>query len=664
MKYATRLPVSCMSGLLLLALAGCDVAPEYRLTQTPVGAPSSSTLDPDSSANITAYFYAGAMTDTDTYPAVPVEGLHFYCKQSGYIKASGSTDENGEFVCPRTTTASFYIGDPTKGIMQLGAVDLSIFGSEGDTSARNRVTITPGSLYGTATDARRKEVANLFNLFASLDAMVSRTGRYQQTVVLPDTVQATLATMPELQTLSLTSSVAQFARDLRVMVNRLQAEPTVELRLATLRPAAPVLDSLEVEVLADSTLLRARSGLYRTAGPVTDVETLPDRKFSMISAFRVESSGQVGGYIESYELFEANPRICGLDSSSNPRHCIVLDVLRSNPGGSVAADGKLTSILFGSPSELVSFNGSFVNDYVFGAPRLCNASSENTLVPATYCRTPAAQGGYELADRGDFDTPYYTGDLYLSRVAETLPDIDLDLLQRDYLPRTFEMTLARYSDIGWSEFNDGDNADPDSDKDAFGPLEVLPGNLRYTLMPNGDIVSDIDGDCSDLRLAGGFYRDVSGDTREYVLGRIGNVFQVNLNEDDQPEDNRSYLTLHFSVLDEEMGTFFGLNIGFTALHRNLYPVTLAQKDGVLASKRCDPRSSAVCKDVLEWFNDINYFEDVYDKQVQLLADGVAQTDSRYNDIYKAALYYGQITGNTEVSVPVTTICRPAAPATP
>lgn len=617
---------------LSIALSGCDIPADIRLTGDPINAPGDGDdLDPTLKENIAAWFYAGR----------PVDGLIVVCGVAGQPLVIGKTNADGRFVCPRTATATFYIGVVGESTLSLGSVVLETFGRSDDPDRRNNVVITPGTLYGTATDGDRNEVTNVFNLLTSLDTGVNRAGKYQPTIILTGKVYTAIADAPEFTALTLAGTPANFATALETLINRiidtaaLAVPPeNLDLVLATARPADPVLSPAEALALANASLLRARAGLYRSS---TLARASTDNSIFFVStSMMVGNEGIPAGFAITDEIFAGGAQTSTL---------LIMDTSAST-APRILVDGTLENIFFASPGgSLLGITGSLINDAVYGQPRLCNPDSPNHRVPEAYCTASSVDDGFSILDYGKFESVSnaYAGDFYLGRVAESLPDIDLDLLPANHLPRTFEMSFSRYTGISRAEFLDAALEGVSADKAAFGPLASPPQTLRYTLLPNGDIVSDVDADCAAVDLVDGRYHDLNGNTTEFLIGRVGVIFTAETPSSIPGElpTVETYLNLQLSVMDEGHPQY-GFAVGYETVVRPIFPMVLKVSTDQLLAKIASCQTG-VCTEKIEWFNDYVYFRDVY------IPDVANGNNAAADDLlYTNGSYYGQVTGNVRI----------------
>lgn len=607
--------------LLGVALVGCDIAGSARLSGTPIGGSGSGEdLDESSSENIVAYFYAER----------PVKGLLYSCAVSGIASITGPTDENGKFVCPRNTVATFFVGVEGVATIRLGQVPLEIFGDGILGDSVQTALITPATLLGTGVDERRRAVVNMFNLLATLDKSPTDPAARKQAIIDLDSAVITYAvSRPSWSVLAaedFDATPSGYAAKLKNLATEIQANAAYPLRLN-----GEALTPLEATAIAKAALLRARSGLYRTT-IANDNSLFGD--YSINGQFLVGHDGRASGFASVYEVTRSGS-VTSVSFS-------VLDLAASSK---VLADGALQDFLFSGSSGQVDFFGSFVNDRIWGLSRLCQPESFNLRVPALYCSTSSDNGGFSTEDAGKYrGVGTHEGQLFISRPSEVLPDVDLDKLPVNYLPRTFEMSLTRYSGITRSSLSNVDYSPvgTSAQKAVFGSLTPLVEKLRYTVMPNGDIVSDVDTDCESLSIVDGLYYD-AGNNREYLIGRVANAFEVDIKRtESSPVDLRSYITFQIAVMDQAH-PYFGLSVGFPSLYRTgLHPMVLEERGGNLRSKSCDPKASAACTHVIEWFNDLIFLRDI------ATIEAANRDDPRLPGLYRDLPYYGQVLGNAQV----------------
>jgi len=644
---------SLMMVLLLVTLVtGCDIAPTERINQDDVlGEPNPGNLDPALDANLTAYFYAGK----------PVYGLLYSCSRNDFVEYSGSTDENGMFVCPRDTRANFYVGVARSGTIKLGQIDLNVFGSESSLTRRNNVVITPGTLYGTHVDGSRREIVNIFNLLYSLDASRNDVRRQHVIELRPDIMNAIVG-QEAFQDLLAGGGVrdrltSRFTANLTILVESL-AELRSQLTLEQAAPGSAPLGETQAEAIANTALRASRAGLYRT--PASGfVDALPSQIFYAKADMLVGRDGSITGLAYSEE------RVPGGSTFKQP--------LPITGVATVDQLGVLDGIVFGSGADAISVFGTIINNSVWGESRLCNVDSPNEHIPDIYCTSQASSGGFTVGDAGRFSTPRgFEGEAVFLQPVAALPDIDLDNLPPAMqFPVTYELTFSKYPAIEAADYYSLSYDEVGEDKAAFGsPLIVLDDDpeqkLRYTLMANGDIVSDDDRDCADLTLVGNSYRDADGD-EEFVIGRVGSIFTRRITTgsgDAALVETDSFVDLYINVLTPGH-SHFGLTLGIDSLFRSgLHEMVLQLspapgRNHKLRSKSCDPTSTTVCNHKIEWFNNVRFWNDVY-KVDQSTPTAVTATD-RAN--YLNVPFYGQVHANDLVRTggAATGICAAAAP---
>lgn len=635
--------------LLGVILAGCDIAPTENIDQDgALGEPNPGNLDAESDENVAAYFYAGK----------PVAGLVYSCSKANFVQYSGKTDENGRFVCPRDNKATFYVGVPRTGTIKLGQVDLVIFGSSGSVLKRKNVVITPATLFGTHVTASRREIINIFNLLYSLDSS-DPAARRQQIIELTEGVMANAAQLPEFATLledgGVRANTPVFNTRLKALVDQLA--PSFDLTLES-RPAGEPLGESDAFDIATAAMLRARVGLYQTSVSMQGVLT-STRVLLAQTEFLVGNEGTVSGVIYSREY------LTNSGSSLDVRPVLLID-----DEASVSPDGILQGFVFGTGIDSITLLGTLINDAIYGESRVCKPSSPNELIPAVYCASQPIDGGFSIDDVGRWQSPIgYEDELMVLQQIAGFPDADLDNLPSDEsFPMTFEMTLGRYPNIRPADFYSSLYDGVGEDKAVFGtPLLTLPRKLRYTLMPNGDIVSDADDDCATLQLVAGRYQDSDG-SPEYLIGQVGSIFTAKIpNATPETTDDLTdtFVDIYFNALDPGYTDFFGFTAGISATYRpGLHQMVLqlsddASRNGSLRSKSCDPTSTTVCTHAIEWMNNVEYYRNVYSDDVASPAITAAD-----NTNYMTYPYYGQVQGNSRVAAGPSTVVPNVCPAAP
>lgn len=648
-RYYARLVFAAAAVLLL---NGCDIAGEARLGGGPIN--GGSDLDPDDPDNIRAYFY------TDR----PVVGLRYSCTRSGAVPIVGVTGSNGDFVCPRNRTVSFFVGDPEE--LKLGQIELSIYGaqapSDSSLESRANVAITPGTLEGTAvdggtvlsTDVKTNRVANIFNLLATFNIYPLSEGGVplaldrQDKIVLADEVydgdvielhQALSNAGVALLNLSL--EPISFGELIQDMAADIEALPGIQLRLG-----GAALPGLDARAQASTAIKAARAGLY-TYTPSTLAATIYDvddgnsarflnATFGVLVGRRGHTTG-MGYYWE-------------IDRTIADAVEQVFAGMALQPGTGINADGTIRdNFTFASEDGegITITQGRLVNDILYSNLFRLDPD-DNFLVPAAYVVSSEDLGGFvSLDDR-------YSGQAQMARnpALELLPDIDLDLIPAG--------TLPAFVRIQYKSYPDGLTLTDAQRADALAVAGEVPPppcpNSRYTgcvparlidinILPNGDIVSDVDGDCTAVHDAGNYYEDVSG-TREYLVGQAANVFQTGT---DVPV---TYLTVFVSVLDPGHPDF-GLQIGVEQpidAPFGLSPMVYDTDAGILRSKVCDPEDGE-CDTAIEWFNTKVFYDDVFSVVASLL--GTAPDDGVTPDSYfRLPGYLGLVTASiTRCAVP-------------
>lgn len=590
MKYSAYLSALLFT---LLVLGGCDIAPEQTIAGTPVNLPETD-LDPDDAQNIAAYFYLDK----------PVVGLNYSCEGATALPITGKTDSEGRFVCPRSTTAAFYVGTLTERLW-LGGVKLNIFGLPEDEDRRNHVVITPSTLYGTTADASRNELPNIYNLLTALDlgGADARPKIHLQHL----SVDVNEYAAPYLESLSLLSSPDAFAVAAEPMLRALVDEHSIALvNGGFMLPESVVID------LTDRALRRSRAGLYRTAVPTTATDVVTGRSVTNTVQVMVGRNGTVTGLSSVLLLTGTSPSTADIG----------LKLLSLEPAASLSAGGVLSGFEFRSATnEVLTLSGRLVNDMLYGTDRQLDVE-QNTDIPSNYV--------YSEQDVGQFVFDgTLTGDGSLYRSAFSLPDVPLEIFGSDgtpdYSPGTF---LPLDFAIFYQGYDEGVQASSEERDDPARLVDQPP--LLFRVQADGDIVSDVNGDCSEVNpVGGGELRDAGGQ-REYLIGQVGSVFEA--------DDGVVYMTFLLAVY-ETGHPLWGFTFGTASLFTELVPVVLNTQTGELRSKRCPPGET--CTERLEWANDAIFGEQVYGVD---LANGAAPESDpeRDNDLYRRSDYLGKI----------------------
>lgn len=646
-------------------LAGCDVAPTYKLSGGPIngggGGSGTSPLDPTDPANIQAYFYLDR----------PVQGLLYSCDTPGRLPRSGSTDENGGFVCPRTAKVSFFVGTVDAGTLKIGSVALEIFGREEDIDARNYVAITPATLYGTTTtttygtgtdnDYSDYEIPNIFNLLTAMDGLHS--GRQPRIQITP---KVSALAGPMLITLDLNQPPLSFISDVEPVLGAIDPsnsaypdknpEGTEELANDgyLLQPSALV-------ALVDRSMRRVRSGLYRSSPQFSTTSNTT----SLIGTlgFLVGSEGHIVGFGESRKTV-----------TTTGGSATAMEIFYVDRQSRVEADGDLIGGVVGNTvlglktddsvagtTRGFDFVGRLINDRVFGSFTLLE-NIASYIVPEYYRDNQLMSthvGGFHYYESGTAVPDLSSDDgFWLYRVAEQLPDFDTELLPPEPygFPRTYLLSFKGYPDGILA--TDAQREDPDypvalaaHQNPNDNPSLEADGFIQITLLPNGDIVSDMDGDCSTVVELGGDYIDQNGAGNvEYLVGKIGNVFRADGPPLVEGGENvsRSYVSIMLAVYDRRHPQM-GLTIGTNPISQELDPVVIdATADALddpaevlLLNKKCDPLET--CTRPLEWFNDQRFMDEVL-KPAFASGSGTGVVDS----LYRNPGYYGAITSMVRV----------------
>lgn len=620
MKYVST---TALATLMLLALHGCDIAADVSISGPAINS-GGNPLDPDNDFNIVAYFY------TDR----PVEGLRFICTGSAMTPVAGTTDENGSFVCPRASRATFYVGDPNE--LSLGSVDLKIYGnrapvaddgsSDGEADARENVAITPLTLYGTTyssttgctPDPRYCQVSNVFQLLHLLDTSAAGAHRQDRLVISPAMHAAITSFAPSIV-------LNQPPDDFKVTYETPIATAAANAGI-TLRSGGVALTTglgSQLEALVKRSLRAARGGLYRFAPPIraqdsTDV-TAVTHAFSGTMAMLVGRNGQTTGIGYSWET----DFLLG-------QHYFDTMSLTPGTGATLDPNGLLTGIVFTSVENGdFTVTGRMVNDRLVAAANLLDPSlSTNFRIPYTYA--------YSSADVGRFTEGTLEGTVSLYRQLEGLPDVELDPLDAGYLPREFGLLYQDYPDGSLV------NATQRADLAGYGGTDMP---LRFRILPNGDIVSVTWGyncdqpDFSEVVDVDGQYQRADG-THEAVIGQVGSVFETITGSGSNMVRKR-YMTIALAVYDPTHPDY-GFQFGTPALDGvPLAPVVIDIDNAngpQLLNKYCDP-AVADCNGYLEWFNTIVFYQDVIEF---LVVNNLTQDNPAAADYLRKPGYFGRV----------------------
>lgn len=576
--------------------AGCDIAPNVRISGDPVNTPGNE-LDPESKSNLVAYFYLDR----------PVVGLPYRCKGQSIVPYFGETDEDGRLVCPRDTKLTFFVGTPESSL-DLGTVSLNMYGETQSDSARNNVVITPSTLYGTIADSSRNEVTNVFNLLTALDLGGSEPrSKIYLFRGLDAFVNPVIA--PYLEDLNLASSPNAFAVAAEPMMQALLDDPLTGSLLVGGGDMFPE----EVAMgLVDAALRKSRSGLYRHLYPVTGVDEPGKRTAAMSAQILVGRERVVTGLSASLITRAVNSTTVGQE----------MQMLALRDGAALQADGRLTAFSFASEDSplQMTLSGRMVNERLYGTESQLDPA-QSILIPRDYVYNEEDEGKLVLDGA-------MSGDITMYAVATSLPDVPLEDLPVDgtldsspwaYLPLDYALRYEGYKD---------GSETPESDFDKPEQRQAFP-YLFFRILPSGDIVSDVDGDCSEVALSGGRLFDEKGQ-EEYLIGQVGSVFQG--------EDLNTYMTFLIAIYSPGHPQY-GFTFGTTSLFTELSPVVINTATGELRSKLCEPGEA--CTERLRWFNDVVYGRDVYGVDI---ANGAAPASDPNRDkaLYRRGDYLGEV----------------------
>lgn len=612
MKYVFQ---SLLVMLALGVLAGCDVAADVRIGGDPVNGGGGS-LDPENDFNIVAYFY------TDR----PVTNLRYICSKSGALPISGKTDINGSFVCPRDRRVSFLVGEPNG--LKLGDVDLEIYGKRapvaddgsdnGEADARENVTITPSTLYGSVADYDTNEVANIFQLLRLLDT--SSGSSAQDIIEISDAVHTMLASAPGLGSgidLSLNPDtfVTSYANQSSPSANLILSGATaagINLRTGGVALNPP---STYLKPLVNKALLASRAGFYRYAPPIQGYYPEPPATtqdfFTGSLGMLMGRNGQTTGIGYSWVIKSGGT---------------TFETMTLNSGAGILADGALSDVVFSSAvNDDFSVSGRFVNDRLLADSRLLDPSdAANYKIPYTYA--------FNGNDVGSFIQGLVEDTLTVYRQFESLPDVDLDLLDgAGALPREFGLVYLDYPD--GSQATDAQRSDSEYGDDGSEKF------LRFRMLPNGDIVSVASGyECTNVVDDGNgrYRRDDS--TPESLIGQIGGVFV---------ENSKVYTTFMLAIFDPAMGEHFGFQLGTPALDGVALDPVVVDNAGLLFNKFCDP-ALADCDRYLEWFN-----SDVFYAVVEPIIEtgGSLPGTNTDQEVLRKPDYFGRVLDFIEFTCP-------------
>lgn len=658
MKYLN----SCAAGFLLvglLGLGGCR-GPTTDLTTVPIAStPQTQTLDPEKAENVAVYFF------TDH----PVHGLNFYCTSNGAVALHAMTDETGRAVCPRAGTITFYIGDinTPASVLVLGSVDLRIYGatSSGANNARNYVTVTPSTLSTqfptVANSSNDNSVPNIFNLLYTLDVVAGSGYSARHVIQLPEDpllqnihvmFTQVLVDNPSLLaqhggsplTMTPASFVTNFLQPVISALNVINAafpndqqQKKIQFVHAGSSMSLNPSDPDYLLTVADNAVVASHAGIYRAAGSAIN-DNSGQKVMSPSAVWLVTRHGDVQGLGADLSV----------DSSVSPA---ILTYLNMNmmAGAKFGSDGLLQNVnmLDDANTFRMDYTGRLVNGYVWSTVA-GQDPTQNPLVPSGY--TPEVNDlGKILADAPAVvaaGNGMFYGPIGISPDEATLPDnVDLGLLSA--YPNLLPLTLL----IGLKAYPDGSLATDTERNNSTQWVTPPVKSLQFTIEPNGEIVSDLDGNCNPkgVSYSNGSLTDVTSGNPEYVIGQVGPVIK--------DTNGNPYITLLLAVYGSQAQPAYGFALGFSGEYNTGQAVLYDVKDKKIISKTCDPNSLNTCLPP-EWFNDY-----VYSRYILMphIMQGVS-LDPLSRSQQSGYYYYGRV--DTTIAFgpvdPTATSCPPPA----
>lgn len=581
MQSSSKTPLSwlALAGV-LLALAGCAREAEENIGGGPINADdigSADSLDPDDEANQAGYLY-------DEF----VVGARYTCFTEAGSSFSGHTRENGMFVCPARSSVVFGLGRASEII--IGSIDFkSYVGS-------SRPVITPVALAGANADEYTAKAINIATLLRALDADMDPNNRF---INISSGIHRYIT--EEQVDLDVSTDLISFSDALNRFLNRLRHVVVLTHAGAQESPAAATARLRGV-------LARTAAGIYITYAPMLGNNAKPTYDPAYVQAggemvFLRSRSGAIRGRGQfQYAGSGTNP-------SSLQWKLITLDA-----GASIDGRGRLVDFLTDPVSDVdVEFSGRFINDVTYGDKDLLKeGTGQSALLPTSYRYAPGDVAGWRD------DANEMKGELNLTRIASVSPDLELEnavgMFPVHMTLETVTYPLGRGTPKekrGVTTYPTGADFDP--------PLPAAPvETLRITLLESGDVVTDVDGDCSavDADLVDG-----DGD-QEFLVGLVGSV---RLEDDGAPRAS-------LLIQDHNPASpGFGFQMGFqtSAAGNSLGQVRVNLQTRNLELLADCAGGGHVCPESVQWFNDHVYYSLLRDVWAALGDDDVFDAEDLY-----------------------------------
>jgi hypothetical protein len=598
MQSSSRIPLSGFAFVLaLLALSGCAREADENISGSPInsggGPGSADALDPDDNTNQVGFLY-------DDF----VSGVRYMCQTEAGGTLLGYTRKDGMFVCPAGSQVTFSLGRQAE--VELGTINLANF------LPVNRTIITPLVLAGPNADEFSSAAVNVAMLLHALDVDPDPANRRQ--TISSEVHNAITEYKPDLD---VNQGVSQFSDELERFLRKTRKDIDYAAGGAQESPAAVTARLREI-------VRRAAAGVYQTYSFMTaDNGLLPTDP----------------GYLQWYGEFEMlrsrSGRVHGRGqffysggSEFNPQwQLVALD-----DAASIDTDGTLRDFLMDDQSDLqVEFTGRFINDTLFG---------DKTLLKEGETRSPYVPDGYmyRSADVGRFrdEVIGLQGGVYLTRVASVSPVLEVDRVAPGTFPVHYTLQLVTYPEGLGVEEDDRMNAAYPTPADFDPPQASVPvTTVTLSLLESGDIVTDVDGDCSVVDAG---LLDVGGQ-QEFLVGVMGSV-----RIDKEDDIARASVLLQDHNRDSP---WFGLHLGFDAMGVGSLPQVRLNLDSLALERvqECDGGGN-LCPEEIEWFNDAIFYTLVKDAYAALGEDEKLDED----DIYKAD-YFGRLVSAAPTTCP-------------
>jgi hypothetical protein len=546
--------------LVLLALAGCAREADENIAGPDSDqdvADNADQLDPDSSSNQSGYFY-------DEFAV----GVRYSCLNESGVAISGYTRENGMFVCPLASRVVFGLGRNLE--IELGSIDLEHY------VASSRPIITPVVLAGITADEYSAQAINVAMLLRAIDSDMDPTDRFMH--VSRETHQLISDWGVSLD---VTDGVVAFGDKLERFLKKLNRE--VVLTQGGLQESPAAVTARLRDVIA-----RTSAGIYMTYMPMYGDNGLPtddpDYQQSGGEMLLMRSrSGQIRGFAQLQYLK------AGTGNSALAWKRLLVD-----PGSRIDGSGQLVDFLTDPASDVdLEFTGRFINGVTYGDKELLkDGDRRSALLPEDY--------QYRRSDVGEWAdlSGNMRGQLNLTQIASVSPVLETENYAPGDFPVHLTLTTVTYPKGRGTEGEDrrvttyptpADFGDPP-------PASVPTETVRLTLLESGDIVTDVDGDCSAVD---GDLVDVGGQ-QEFLIGLIGSV---RLDETDNLPRATMLLRDH-----NPASPSFGFQLGFDSMVVGgaLSQVRVNITTGGLELVGECSGGGHVCVEQIEWADDYEY----------------------------------------------------------